>query len=72
MKTRNIYMIKPTTIGEAKALEAFAKALKIKYKISNSKNNLVLLDLQNAVKQLNLVKKGKAKAKDTRKLLREL
>jgi len=48
--------------------------LKLKFQIAKSEKakNEILSDLSEAIKELNLVKKGKAKARDAKELLDEL
>lgn len=72
MPTQEIFIIEPNTSEEANALKAFAKALKLKFQISKKEKNEILQDLQDAVKELNLVKKGETKARDAQELLNEL
>lgn len=72
MPTQDIFIIEPNTSEEANALKAFAKALKLKFQISRKDKNEILQDLQDAVKELNLVKKGETKARDAQELLNEL
>ncbi len=72
MPTQDIFIIEPNTSEEADALKAFAKALKLKFQISKKDKSEILLDLQEAVKELNLVKKGKTKARDAQEILNEL
>ena len=72
MPTQDIFIIEPNTSEEADALKAFAKALKLKFQISKKDKNEILEDLQEAVKELNLIKKGETKARDAQELLNEL
>lgn len=72
MPTQDIFIIEPNTSEEADALKAFAKALKLKFQISKKGKNEILEDLHDAVKELNLVKKGETKARDAKELLNEL
>lgn len=74
MPTQEIFIIEPSTSEEADALKAFVQALKLKFRISKNtaENNEVFFDLYEAVTELNLVKKGKIKARDAKELLNEL
>lgn len=74
MQTQEIFIIEPDTSEQSDALKAFAKALKLKFQISKNKteSNEILNSLERAVKELNLVKQGKAKARDAKELLNEL
>lgn len=74
MPTQDIFIFEPKTTEEAKALKAFAKALKLKFEISKNKTHEteVLSDLKDAVNELNLVKRGKVKARNAREVLNEL
>ncbi len=74
MQIQDIFIIEPSTSEEANALKAFAKALKLKFQIAKNKEeqNEILSDLHEAVQGLNLIKKGKAKARDAKELLNEL
>jgi len=74
MSSKDIFIITPSTSEEADALKAFIKALKLKFQIAKSEKakNEILSDLSEAIKELNLVKKGKAKARDAKELLDEL
>jgi hypothetical protein len=71
MTTQEIYIVEPSTSEEAKALKAFAKALKIKItKQENSSN--IKKDISQAVTELNLIKEGKIKGLSAKELLNEL
>ena len=74
MPTQDIIIFEPNTSQEADALKAFATALKIKFKISrkNKNNGEIIADLNDAVLELNLIKKGKVKPRDARELIDEL
>lgn len=68
MATHEIYIIEPSTSEEAKALKAFAKALKMKI----TKKTDIKTELSEAIDNLNLIKEGKLEAKPARTLLNEL
>lgn len=68
MTTHEIYIIEPSTSEEAKALKAFAKALKMKI----TKKTDIKTELSEAIDNLNLIKEGKLEAKSARSLLNEL
>lgn len=68
MTTHEIYIIEPSTSEEAKALKAFAKALKMKI----TKKTDIKTELSEAIDNLNLIKEGKLEAKPARTLLNEL
>lgn len=74
MSSKDIFIITPSTSEEANALMAFIKALKLKFQIAKSEKaqNEILSDLSDAIEELNLVKNGKAKARDAKELLDEL
>ena len=74
MQTQEIIIFEPKTLEESDALKAFAKVLKMKFHISTAEKdeNEILSDLKEAVKEMNLVKKGKSKARDAKELLHEL
>ena len=74
MATQDLIIFEPTTSQEADVLKAFAKALKIKFEIAKRKeeNTEIIQDLNEAVFELNLVKKGKTKARNARELIDEL
>ena len=65
MTTQEIYIVEPSTSEEAKALKAFAKALKMKITRQNTENtdstDDVKASLKQAVTELNLIKEGKLK-----------
>ena len=85
MITNDVYIVEPSTPEEAKALKAFAKALKIKITKQNtedtdSKQNTedtdskedIKTNLKQAVTELNLIKEGKLKGISAKDLLDEL
>lgn len=76
MTTQEIYIVEPSTSEEAKALKAFAKALKMKITRQNTENNDstedVKVRLKQAVTELNLIKEGKLKGISAKDLLDEL
>ncbi|GGF09663.1 hypothetical protein SAMN05443634_111132 [Chishuiella changwenlii] len=76
MTTQEIYIVEPSTSEEAKALKAFAKALKIKITRQNIENTDSVEDVKTSLKksvtELNLIKEGKLKGISTKDLLDEL
>ncbi|HAR72103.1 MULTISPECIES: hypothetical protein [Empedobacter] len=76
MTTQEIYIVEPSTSEEAKALKAFAKALKMKITRQNTENTDstedVKASLKQAVTELNLIKEGKLKGISAKELLDEL
>ena len=66
MTTQEIYIVEP-----AKALKAFAKALKMKITKQNNSSN-IKDEISQAVNELNLIKDGKLKGISTKELLNEL
>lgn len=76
MTTQEIYIVEPSTSEEAKALKAFAKALKMKITRQNTENtdstDDVKASLKQAVTELNLIKEGKLKGISAKELLDEL
>lgn len=76
MTTQEIYIVEPSTLEEAKALKAFAKALKMKITRQNTENtdstDDVKASLKQAVTELNLIKEGKLKGISAKELLDEL
>lgn len=71
MTTQEIYIVEPSTSEEAKALKAFAKALKIKITKQNNSSN-IKEEISQAVSELNLIKNGKLKGISAKDLLNEL
>ncbi|GAQ15505.1 hypothetical protein MODO_3201 [Myroides odoratimimus] len=76
MITNDVYIVEPSTPEEAKALKAFAKALKIKITKQNTEDTDskedIKTNLKQAVTELNLIKEGKLKGISTKDLLDEL
>lgn len=72
MTTHEIYIIEPSTSEEAKALKAFAKALKMKITKKTDIKTDIKTELSEAIDNLNLIKEGKLEAKPARTLLNEL
>lgn len=76
MTTQEIYIVEPSTSEEAKALKAFAKALKMRITRQNTENTDstedVKASLKQAVTELNLIKEGKLKGISAKELLDEL
>lgn len=75
MTTQEIYIVEPSTSEEAKALKAFAKALKMKITRQNTETDStedVKASLKQAVTELNLIKEGKLKGISAKELLDEL
>ena len=73
MSSQKIYIIEPQTSEDARALKAFADAMKLKYKIStiDEIRSSVLADLEKSIKELNLIKKGKLEGGNGQDLLDE-
>ncbi len=69
MTTQEIYIIEASTSEEAKALKAFAKALKMKIK---KQTNPTKEGLKQAVNELNLIKENKLNGISAKDLLNEL
>ncbi|AJA70102.1 hypothetical protein HX082_14210 [Myroides odoratimimus] len=76
MITNDVYIVEPSTPEEAKALKAFAKALKIKITRQNTEDTDskedIKTNLKQAVTELNLIKEGKLKGISAKDLLDEL
>lgn len=76
MITNDVYIVEPSTPEEAKALKAFAKALKIKITKQNAEDTDskedIKTNLKQAVTELNLIKEGKLKGISAKNLLDEL
>ncbi|AJH14963.1 hypothetical protein HX057_15980 [Myroides odoratimimus] len=76
MITNDVYIVEPSTPEEAKALKAFAKALKIKITKQNTEDTDskedIKTNLKQAVTELNLIKEGKLKGISAKDLLDEL
>ncbi len=76
MITNDVYIVEPSTPEEAKALKAFAKALKIKITKQNTEDTDskedIKTNLKQAVTELNLIKEGKLKGISAKNLLDEL
>lgn len=74
MSSQKIFIIEPQTSEEARALNAFADAMKLKYKISTTDEikSAILTDLEASIKELNLIKKGKVERRNVQDLLDEL
>lgn len=60
MSSQKIYIIEPQTSEEALALKAFADAMKLKYKITNTEEikNAVIADMEAKVNALKLANKN--------------
>ncbi|MDM1093023.1 hypothetical protein [Myroides odoratimimus] len=76
MITNDVYIVEPSTPEEAKALKAFAKALKIKITRQNTEDTDskedIKTNLKQAVTELNLIKEGKLIGISAKDLLDEL
>lgn len=74
MQCQKIFIIEPQTTEEAKALTAFADALKLKYKISTTDEikNAILADLEASIKELRSLQNGTTKDRNAQDLLDNL
>lgn len=74
MSTRNIFIIEPSTLEESNAIKAFAKALKLKFKIAKtSESKSEILDsIQQGFKEVKLIEEGKLKSTNVEDFLNEL
>lgn len=74
MSTRNIFIIEPSTSEESNAIKAFAKALKLKFKIAktNESKSEILDNIQQGFKEVKLIEEGKLKSTTVEDFLNEL
>ncbi len=76
MPTQDIFINEPSTPEEANALKAFAKALKLKFQVSKTKvnesKNEILSSIQQGLREVKLMEKGKLKATSAKDFLYEL
>lgn len=76
MPTQDIFIIEPSTLEEANALKAFAKALKLKFQISKSPvskgKDEILANIQQGIKEVKLMEEGRLKTTSAKEFLDEL